>query len=84
MGEHTFDEPHGRGAHEEAVVRAIELAERVLEEVSRGAQDWRAAATLAAELAHLAKRLADGRTVGREARQRESAARYRTTLRDVP
>jgi hypothetical protein len=42
-----------------ATVRAVELAERVLEEASSARQDWASVALAAAELARLARRLSE-------------------------
>jgi len=46
---------------EQALVDAIELAERILDEVTRAEQDWRAIEHLADALARLAAHLARGR-----------------------
>jgi hypothetical protein len=66
MGEHMFDTPARRRRRSQArkgsprrveVSRAIELAERVLEETTRAGQDWWAVAAMAEELADVALRL---------------------------
>jgi len=54
MGEHTFDQQSPEDSHAAALDRVIELAERVLEEVSRSRQDWRAVVAMARKLEVLA------------------------------
>lgn len=58
MGEHTFDQQSPGGSRAAALDRVIEVAERVLEEVSRARQDWRAVVAMARELEALALCLA--------------------------
>jgi hypothetical protein len=65
MAEHTFDRPDRRDPRAAVLDRAIELAERVLEEVSCARQDWRAVVAMARELEALALRL-DGPPDGHE------------------
>lgn len=84
MTEHTFDPIRRRDLHEGAVTRSIELAERVLDEVSSARQDWRAVAAMAVELAGLAGRLAGPARLNAGRRSPEPPTPVRTTLRDVP
>jgi hypothetical protein len=65
MGEHMFDRQNPLDPRETLLGRAIELAERLPEEVCRARQDWQAVAAIAGELATLALRL-DGLRSGDE------------------
>lgn len=58
MGEHVFDAEDGCARREGTVVHALELAERIVEEVGSRRRDWRAVSAIASELALLAERLA--------------------------
>jgi hypothetical protein len=93
MGEHVFDEPGNERRMPPArdvrtrrrqISRAIELAERVLEETSSASQDWTAVARMAAELTGLAARLeavpAGARTTGAQ----PSPNPFRTRCGPVP
>jgi hypothetical protein len=57
MGEHTFDREDPRDPRAAMLDRVFELAERLLEEVSRARQDWAAVVAMSGELAALALRL---------------------------
>jgi hypothetical protein len=54
MDEHTFDQSGAKDSRAAVLDRVIELAECVLEEVSRARQDWRAVVAMARELEALA------------------------------
>jgi hypothetical protein len=63
MGERTFERADQtadeRRSRRRAIGRSIELAERLLDEVTSARQDWAAVAAAARELALLAGRLSD-------------------------
>ncbi len=65
MSDHVTNPMSDHMTADTTIVRALDLAERLLDEVARAGQDWQTVARLAQELAALARR-ADSAGTGRD------------------